>query len=411
MGVAIDKEPVILPEDPTASAALLVFENYRLRMMAKNPNPFTLEILRDLDTRREHHCHFIEQRLLTLREKLGGFKFLSMGIWEHIELVLDDPNVVLYSGPPYVEGDYETHVYGTKDRMTWNEPTYRMWSPGTDVAKLFEMAQDAPALILIEYAAKRGESVGHTIHAQKYQNGDSITYISTNQPDEVLEVIGRPQGGTRKGETLEKPIPIVPIDFDPTDTSTLKVVELEAKFSGYYRRLWMHNVRPVGGQYHYGVVVDGYMVAVGGFETGNMGYRAGSNGPPADGPSLVYSLAPSTERYRYQRLAEMVGCQGWLIERIIDPFIRARSQFVYSTMLTKHPESKLYRGLKNWTLQGRFKNDTSNPWSKGRTYRLVYRSPVMDQSTEDILALWLKLERNRQKERAKIPTAANTAVE
>lgn len=108
-----------------------------------------------------------------------------------------------------------------------------------------------------------GEAVGHTIFARSGTRADLNSYITTNREEEAVALakgkkIKRPQEG--KLEPLK--CSMLPLDYEITEDSDIRIIQIAGANAQYYRMLWTHNFVGSQATYNRAVLIDGYVAAV-----------------------------------------------------------------------------------------------------------------------------------------------------
>lgn len=242
--------------------AVALYAQIYLRTSKSAGNEYFHNILRDLHDRREEHIESIRRQLEATKSLLGGMSYRPLDMWDHLREVKDDPHTIIVANPPTYFAGYEK-FYDTQGKMTWKEPHYGMFDPETGHQQLYDMMMDAPALLLCYQEKRAGEAVGHTIFARSGTRADLNSYITTNREEEAVALakgkkIKRPQEG--KLEPLK--CSMLPLDYEITEDSDIRIIQIAGANAQYYRMLWTHNFVGSQATYNRAVLIDGYVAAV-----------------------------------------------------------------------------------------------------------------------------------------------------
>jgi hypothetical protein len=128
-------------------------------------------------------------------------------------------------------------MFDTKGMITWKAPTIPEFDPKTGMAKLYELAGQAPALV---YYFRGPQAEKDMLHLAVFalDNKGKIDYLLCNRPDEAHMLV------KRKTETKINPaqIPMLPEDHEITENSTAAVVPTTRERALYYRDLLAHKL-------------------------------------------------------------------------------------------------------------------------------------------------------------------------
>ena len=276
--------------------AVALYAQIYLRTSKSAGNEYFHNILRDLHDRREEHIESIRRQLEATKSLLGGMSYRPLDMWDHLREVKDDPHTIIVANPPTYFAGYEK-FYDTQGKMTWKEPPYGMFDPETGHQQLYDMMMDAPALLLCYQEKRAGEAVGHTIFARSGTRADLNSYITTNREEEAVALakgkkIKRPQEG--KLEPLK--CSMLPLDYEITEDSDIRIVQIAGANAQYYRMLWTHNFVGSQATYNRAVLIDGYVAAV-----------FGISKMAADSIFVWYVMKAPHKLYRLGRLCYMLA--------------------------------------------------------------------------------------------------------
>lgn len=391
LGIRLDGE-LLEPDgaDDVERAADVMVTQLALRH-ERTGNHHTLEYVRDLTERREHHRAGVAKRCREIAGRLTGTTYWTEDAWDTLARAADDPKAVLLAEPPSYKGGYEK-LYNTGGRLTWDaEPQYAIWVPGEDHARLLTAAEDWKALLLCVEPTLKGESTGDPLSAFDMARGRAM-YVWSNRPDEVRARIEAPHVGSRGfGDSKKPPYPIIGYDHEVTEDSTFGVAELGSAEARYLRDLWAHRIDPSGGSANIAVIVDGRIAGILGYMT-TFQYTGSVSRGVANIAFIQGAMGAPHKQMRFGRLATMLGCNRQTIHLALKSWFATRVDLVQTVCTSKHPEVKVNRGIMK-LIQRRI--------DKQHGYRLNYEAVVREETIEETAAEWLK------KELARLPTPAS----
>lgn len=359
---------------------MALYAQIYLRTSKNAGNEYFHNILRDLRTRREEHIESIRRQLEVTRNLLGGMSYRPMDMWDHIREVMDDPHTIIVANPPTYFAGYEK-FYDTQGKMTWKEPTYGMFDPETGHKELYDLMMDAPALLLCYQEKRAGEAVGHTIFARSGTRADLNSYITTNREEEAVALakgkkIKRPTEG--KLEPLK--CSMLPLDYEITEDSDVKIIQITGANAQYYRMLWTHNFVGSQATYNRALLIDGYVAAV-----------FGISKMAADSIFVWYVMKAPHEKFRLGRLCYMLAQNRKFVDTLLDDIDKEKVVKMRTAMLTKYAENKEVRGIMKLVNR---QEDAKNG------YKLTYEAALAEGRDEKAtLAEWLRREKKWQESR------------
>ena len=317
-----------------ASPSVALYAQIYLRTSKSAGNEYFHNILRDLHDRREEHIESIRRQLEATKSLLGGMSYRPLDMWDHLREVKDDPHTIIVANPPTYFAGYEK-FYDTQGKMTWKEPPYGMFDPETGHQQLYDMMMDAPALLLCYQEKRAGEAVGHTIFARSGTRADLNSYITTNREEEAVALakgkkIKRPQEG--KLEPLK--CSMLPLDYEITEDSDIRIIQIAGANAQYYRMLWTHNFVGSQATYNRAVLIDGYVAAV-----------FGISKMAADSIFVWYVMKAPHKLYRLGRLCYMLAQNQSFVDTLLDDIDQEKVTKMRTAMLTKYAENKEVRGI------------------------------------------------------------------
>lgn len=348
LGVRVDGELLPVEGDKLEAGAWLLWLQLLLRTEAKPPVAYWRGMVRDLRERKAEHIGSIRSGLSAARDRLTGLRYRPLDLWRHVEEVADDPETFIYAAPPTYKAGFE-RFFDTKGRLTWDEPEYGVYDPRVDTARLTAHMRDRAALFICwQQQPPRRATEPTPIFARPLAQGTNV-YMVANRPAEVFEMTGGPKVVPRKRTDLTPAdVSPLPLDHEITAESRLEVAPIKAAVADYYRGLWLHRLNAAPGGSNGLVLLDGYAAGVIGYNEMLMSTFGGPGAKWGRRILLRFSTGAPHERYRMTRLITMVALLRSTRDRLMTggaALFAAASDGVVTMEMTRHPESKLQRGL------------------------------------------------------------------
>lgn len=387
LGVTLDGEPVPLPDtDPVQQAAHLLYVQWLARMQARPQVDYWTSLVRDMVEHEDDHKQNIAKSLQGLVQRLDGVSYTPMCMWDHIAQVEDDPNAIIVAAPPTYRSGFEK-FFDTGGRLTWNEPSYQIFDPATDMQRLADHMAGKKALLMFLQEDETGRAAHPTpVFAHPLGPGRTA-YVISNRPEEIFTYTGGPKVAVRKPTSLTPAnLPILPLDHEVTRNSTVQVIPAPSKVVDYYRNLWMHRLAAAPGSYNLLVTVDGYAAGVIGYGIETMS-RPYPHGKSAWQSHIImrFAFGAPHNTLRMTRLATMLALQTAVAEIALTgqaALFLAASRGLVTVETTRHPEIKGLRGLM------KLADRTSHPDG----YKLIYHAPWSHDTIPDVLTTFLEKE-------------------
>lgn len=366
LGVQIDGEPVdYLSTKPLEQAAQLIWLQMRMRIEAKPDTHYWITMLEDLWNNREAHLDEFRAQLERLSARLPGINYSRESVWEHLDRVADNPNAVIVSNPPTYTGAYEK-FFDTKDRLTWDAPEYEIFHAPTDIPRMVEEMEGRAALLVVQQQQEPRSAANPRPPYARQLSAGQLVYVNSNRPDEVEKIMGGMRVVRRKLPPLtERPFPILPPDYEVSESTKVELIEVEGKVADAYRHEWMHRLNPVPGPGNVLMLMDGYAAGVIGYSMQAMTRSFSMKW--ADKAILRFAFGAKHETLRLTRLATMLALQHDTLELTTgatEAFHVAACAGLVTVEMTRHPEAKGLRGL--------MKLDSRDKHQDG--FKLVYAS-------------------------------------
>lgn len=372
-------------EEELKDPATALYAQLYLKSLKSAGKEYFYELIRDLKYRKAEHIQKINEEIDKVKEKCKGMKYFDKDMWVHLDETMNDEHAVIILCPPTYTAGYEK-FFDTAGMVQWNEPEYGIFDIDTGLQELRDKVQNAKALVIWYEERPAGESVGVPIYARDAGREGIYVYLVSNRPEEATELAHGKNIG-RKGGVKMSPLkkPILPSEYEVTENSVVDVVHMKAENATYYRRLWTHNF--VGGASGscMALIIDGYIAGVFGYDKFTMSLGSNSD--------LFFKFgiaAPSKQRLN--RLMYMLETNREIVNNFLDDIQKEKTKGVFTTMITKYPESKEMRGLMKMT---------AREYDALLGYKLRYRCDIQDRSKEETLKEWVKKEQNWLKARNK----------
>jgi hypothetical protein len=376
-------------EDFSKPEAVLWAQNI-LRNASLGSSYYLSQIIQDLYDRKDFHQGRIRESIEYFQKLIGKIRFRELDMFDHIREYLENPNAIILLAPTY-KGGYEKWFYAG-DSLVWKEPHYNLFDPENGLEQVMvDMCGNAKCLVICYEENKAGQCAGYPLFCRNNSRAGVNAYLTTNDPDRAAYVLGE-KNATRKPEIEMTPLkyPIIPEEYEFTETSEIRVYEISNANSVYYRRLWTHNFSGSStGSHNYAVVVDGYLCGV-------FGYNEMMESLFAEiyegkmGTWISYSICAPLRKYRILRLNTLVSLCRCVFENGQTEIIKARTDGIFTTMLTKHPVSMIHRGIMKL-----IKREPAKPCG----FKLVYFAEILDKTPQEVFGEWLKKEKDYWKQK------------
>jgi len=384
-------------EDFSKPEAVLWAQNI-LRNANLGSSYYLSQIIQDLYDRKEYHQAKIRESINYYSGILGKIRFRELDMFEHIKEYLDDDKAVILLAPPTYKGGYEKWFYAG-DRIAWKEPEYSLFDPDNGLRQVMqEMCGSAKCLVICYEENEAGKCAGYPLFCRSNSRAGVNAYLTTNDPDRAAYVLGE-KNATRKPEIEMTPLkyPIIPEEYEMTEKSEVNVYEISNANSVYYRRLWTHNFSGSStGSHNYAVVVDGYLCGVFGYNE-MMASLFAEIFEGKMGVWISYSICAPIRRYRILRLNTMISLCRSVFENGQTEIIKARTDGIFTTMITKHPISMIHRGIMKLV-----KREKAKPMGN----KLVYYADILEKTPQEAFSEWFRKEKeywkNKDREAANV---------
>ena len=347
--------------------------------------------LLDLEQRREEHIKFLNEQIARAKKILGGMNYRALDMWQHIDEVLENPRALIIANPPTYVAGFEKY-YDTQGKMTWREPEYSLFDPKTGLQEFMTKVKDAKCLVMCYEENSPGETAGVPVFSRYGVRKGINVYLTSNRPEEA-ERLSKGKKISRPNETELFPLKcaMLPIDYEITEQSKIRVGRIEAKSAQYYRKLWTHNFVGSTAGINLAVFIDEKIAGV--FGLNKESVTIGVYGATvSDYIFLMYGVTVAHRQYRLNRLLTMAAQNFGTLSEVCTDLELEKLKRLKTVQMTKYPEAKEMRGLMK--LESRKKDPVHG-------YRLIYVSDLKDRTLEQTLAEWLRREKKWQQERAK----------
>jgi hypothetical protein len=394
--VTIDGKPVPLTGNPIDDAALVLFEQLRLRMEKRAQVFYWNEIRRDLRLRREDHVAQIARYLRELEQRFRGMKYEVIDMWKHAERWAGDERTVISINPPTYRGGFEK-FFDTGNRLQWKEPSYEVFDAEVDQFKLAERAAGWKALLLCQQQQEPGKGCAGIVHARDLSRGQCV-YVWTNQQPYVEEVMGL--SAVPRSGTLMTPLPyaVVGYEDDFAEGSRCEVLQITSATSRFYKDLYLHKLDFKQAAHEFAVFVDGKLAGLAGYDTSALDRPY--NDKWAEALIMTYAVGVPNVAWRTTRLTTLLMLSRSVVDAVVNPWAAVRAKKMVTVEYTKHPEAKGLRGVMKLIERAK---------DKAYGNKLIYAAPIEKRTIAETYELWWKQEARWRSERSKAKDALKSS--
>jgi hypothetical protein len=404
--VVVDEGEILThPDEILYELKLAAFRNL-VGKSDQSGNYYNQIYLRDLERRRDDHIAKLGEDLKGMADKLMGVKYETRDLFEHFEAVAGDKETVIWLNPPIQAGDYEK-MYSTGGRVRWAEPEVNWFDPKTDVDRLLDIMESADALTFIGVKAPLIDRMQpFAVFAEERKNPADTRVVLCNRPSEITDVFGLTVLPRKyaQDDVEPYPAPVLPVGYEITDNSEIVFISVSGNHGMYYRDLFSHRFGTSGAESIYLMMADGYIAGVYGIGTTGFYHGHEVNEHRVLEEQFGFT-APSDRHPRLTRLGLMLITTQIFLDNVIGPDQLYRPEGIATTCITKYPEHKGSRGIHK--LYHRERNE--NGPIPGDWFRLRYWGVATDLTYQEVLAKWLKAERQREKQLKSSPASDKTS--
>jgi hypothetical protein len=353
------------------------------------------EIARSLRERKQEHLESLRKQLARTHDVMGGVKYTSEDLFDHLARVLDDPKTLIVLNPPSSTGGYE-RFYRTAVEFKWKQPTFDMFEVIQGYNRITDMMEHSKALWSVYFENQGGFEPPGAVFVRsggRKAPGDSFVksinyYICSNRPEEFMKYSGGAYAIAWRGQTME-PLKalVMPEDHVLTGDSSLIVRKISASNALYYRSLWTHNFVGTVASVNLGIFADGYLLGVLGYDPQYL-RSSGAFGRDENMVLLVYGMTTPANGRRVNRLLTKLALSRDTLRLALSEVEMFRCEGVRTANFTKYPEAKENRGLMALTER------KAHPI---HGYRLIYEAPISDDTWQEDMSWWLNVEMRRTK--------------
>lgn len=353
-----------------------------LKIAKQSGNDYFFAMLEDMRFNRDRHIKFINEQLERSRQLLKGFSYRPLCMWKHLEEVLEDEHAIVIANPPTYKSGFEK-FYDTGGNITWKEPEYAIFEPIRGREELFQKFENAKALLLCYEETEPKDTVGSPVFARYGVRTGVNVYLTSNRPEEAAQLAeGKKISRPAEKDLLPINAPIMPRDYEISESSTIKTLRVTAKEAAYYRSLWTHNFVGSKSKINMVLFVDGMIAGVFGYDSA--GLTMGAFGKQVGNAMfLMYGVTVPHLKYRLNRLVTMIAQTRSLVLEVCDDIEKEKVKTLKTVQMTKYPEAKEMRGLMKLILRNR---------DPVKGYRLTYESELKDWTYPEALKEWLRRE-------------------
>jgi len=267
------------------------------------------EVGKSMRLERDRHVEGIQQHLDRLASVMGGIKYEALDMWDHLDRVADDPHTLISLNPPSITAGFEK-FYDTGGKLTWNEPTYSIFSPVEGYARLTDYMSSSKALMAVYMESRSGDVEGAVFvrgGGRKAPGDTGISrsinyYVVSNRPDEFTDLSGGMMVESWPGYPLAPmSTPILPEAYEVTQDSKVVVLLIPGEAATYYRSLWTHGFVGASTPRSLGLFIDDHLAGIFGYDPQYVS-SAGAFGKDSDSVSLVFGMTSPHNSLRLNRL-------------------------------------------------------------------------------------------------------------
>lgn len=373
--------------DPVSKASFVLFILRLLQYKKKSEKIHHLDYQRELLANVEEYIGQIKSQIREMAIGLSNLDYQSRDMWETLEAYRNDEGAVLLVNPPRYTGGYKRMFDGVEAVFEWDEPPAEQFTE-KDYARLMALLGESQAMTLMYYATPMDDpsplwgEPWKAVFADRPGNKRlaSVNWIISNRDAIPVEVNrakikeGRPKYALFRGGLASD--------------SQLRAVSLSREVGDYYRDLFIHRLPGSFAEQYVGLLLDGYLFGVVGFQAKN--YRSGGGWKQGnlfrDSIGMVFAFTVSHQVYkRLHKLTLMCAVSQWLHDVTYGAYpwyvLRGPPKRIQTVMLTKHPENKTARGVLKMAHRER-QGDGS--------YKLSYFGEILTRTEEETLQEWLK---------------------
>ncbi len=374
-------------DTPTRKAAAVLFMIRVLQYDREEQNVYLRDLQRELVANAEAYLGQLVEQITTIREALGGLTYQARDMWETLEEHRSDPQTLILANPPRYTGGYDRMFKGIAACFDWDPPEAVQFTE-TDYDRLMELLGASPATTLMYYATQ-GEDPSplwgdpwRAIFADRPGNSRraAINWIVANRAP-IKTVVSR----TRLEEG-EAAFPLFKGAITPE--MTLWAKRTSKPVGDYYRDLFIHKLAGSLSETCAALLVDGELMGIAGLHLASLrGIGGGTQDLDLSEQPAHITFAFTVPHAGYRRLhkltlmslasrwfwQDLLGKQAWYT--IVGPV-----RYVQTTMLTPYPENKTARGIMDLIRREE---------QPDGTYKLTYRTAVVDRTRKETLEQWL----------------------
>lgn len=333
---------------------------------------YGINLRKDLLHRIDYYREQLTKELTELLAGLGPIHYDIIDLREHIAVVLDDPEALIYLNPPAYDPEGYAQMFSNPDldwsaKIALEEP----WDKQA-VAELFDMLANAQCTALI-----------YSINAESVPPGWTKLYGIRKKGGRHDYVVANRDPGPTVRKTIQPifspPPQRLPIydDHEITPDSKIEFIEIERPTAMYYRDLFVHRLGSVQSEWYLGLLVDDQLTTVLGLNRADfMRFKV---------PYIRETFGITISSRRYSRLGKLFMMLITTKEFYAWSRVHTRQGIrkaigIQTTSLTKHPEGKTDRGVLKVVKREKL---------SGGTWRLVYASDFRDLTYSEALAEWI----------------------
>lgn len=389
LGACVCGELIHLTGNLLDDAARLILEHTKARIGQKEFF-YWEEMVKDLTLREVSHLERFKATLVRLHALMGGANWRMRCMQEHFAEVRSDPHALVLVSPPSSRLVSEK-LYQTGDLFSWKEPTYSIWEPKHEDVLLSD-ARNWAALLVCFHEGKVGEGKDGTVYARALLRAKNMTAWS-NRPDEVERLIGRAAVPLSFVEPQPANYPVFAPDGEVKPDSRIDVVPLTRSEAKWYKELWIHRISPKKARSDWGVLIDGKLAGIAGYDADPILAIRLKNTTGEYGDALLYTYGTACPHnsLRLTRLVTMLALCRCTVDQFLSPWLAIQARRLLTAEFTDKHEAKGSRGLME--LISRVPVPTGG-------HKLLYMAEFVERTYTETLAEWLKMEAAWQQTKA-----------
>lgn len=321
---------------------------------------------------RDSQAENLKSRIIAMRSKLSSMAYQVADMWQEINKFKDDPTALFWINPPGYKNGY-SKMYDTKGAITWREPAAQEFDPSKEHEALFKTSDGAAAyFVLYPHCDVPAELKEKIIFGFDERSGKKHRLVA-NRPGEVKKAIIL----NKKTDIKAAKYPLLPADYEITETTKVTWVRTTKEVCLYYRDLFAHKLGSTKSEMYFLVLLDGYIISAFGLFVQNA-----AMGKSEDINETFCFSHPHPKYYRLNKLSMMtITCEQCLQE--VKKYMNLEGRTItglQTTCLAPHPDLKPNRGILKLISRKELKRGY---------WHLSYHTLWHKRNFQECLKLWL----------------------